>query len=232
MIERKIANSQTGKLPDEGSTMNLTRWMFAVVLAGAVVVTASAAYAAESPANAGAAHAEGEHEPDRNPMAADPDLAVFSFVIFLLLVAILGKFAWPSIMAALDERERKIADNIAAAEAQHESAKRLYAEHEAKLAAAAGEVREMLEEARRDAETTRKRIEADGHKAAKDELDRAVREIGRARDAAVQDLAVTSANVAIDLARNVVKSEISAERQQQIVREALSKLSAAAPSQN
>ena len=48
-----------------------------------------------------------------------------------------------------------------------------------------------------------------------------MREIDRARDAAIQDLAVTSANVAIDLARGVVRSEISADRQNQIVREAL-----------
>ena len=113
----------------------------------------------------------------------------------------LSIFAWPQIAAALDERERKITDNIAAAEARLEDAKRLLAEHEAKLAAAAGEVRALLEEARRDAEHTRRSIEAEGHKAAKDELDRAVREIDRARDAAIQDLAVASANVAIDLAR-------------------------------
>jgi F-type H+-transporting ATPase subunit b len=167
-----------------------------------------------------------------NPLAVDPDLAIWTGLIFILLFAVLRTFAWPQISAALEERERKIADNIAAAEAQNEAAKRLFAEHEAKLAAAAGEVREMLDEARRDADSLRKRIEAEGHQSAKDELDRAVREIGRARDAAVQDLAVTSANVAIDLARNVVKTEISADRQQQIVREALSKLSAAAPSQN
>ena len=42
----------------------------------------------------------------------DPDLAVFSAIVFLLLLAVLGKFAWPTITAALDERERKIADNI------------------------------------------------------------------------------------------------------------------------
>jgi F-type H+-transporting ATPase subunit b len=167
-----------------------------------------------------------------NPLAIDPDLAIWTGVVFLLLFAVLRVFAWPQITAALTEREKKIADNIAAAEAVNAEARRLLAEHEAKLAAAAGEVREMLEEARRDAENTRKRIEAEGHQAAKDEIDRAVREIGRARDAAVQELAVASANVAIDLARNVVKSEISADRQQQIVREALSKLSAAAPSQN
>jgi F-type H+-transporting ATPase subunit b len=177
-----------------------------------------------------AAHEEAAGKP--NPLAVDPDLAIWTAVIFVLLFLVLRTFAWPQITAALEERERKIADNIASAEARHEDAKRLLAEHEAKLAAAAGEVRAMLEEARRDADHTRRQIEADGHKAAKDELDRAVREIGRARDAAIQNLAVASANVAIDLARGVVRDEISADRQKQIVREALSKLGAATPSTN
>jgi F-type H+-transporting ATPase subunit b len=176
--------------------------------------------------------AEAEHESGPNPLAFDPDLAIFTAVVFLLLVGILGKFAWPQITAALDERERKIEANIAAAQSQNDEAKRLLSEHEAKLAAAAGEVREMLDEARRDADSTRKRIEADGQKAAKEELDRAVREIGRARDAAVQELAIASANVAVDLARGVVQSDISPDRQKQLVRDALSKLSATAPSKN
>ena len=68
---------------------------------------------------------------------------------------------------------------IAAADAKLEDAKRAVAEHEAKLAAAAGEVRALLDEARRDAEVTKKSIEAEGQKAAKEELDRAVREIDR-----------------------------------------------------
>jgi len=181
------------------------------------------------PAHAAAA---GESSGDPNPLAVDPDLAIWTAVIFVLLFLVLRTFAWPQITAALEERERKIADNIASAEALHADAKRLLAEHEAKLAAAAGEVRAMLEDARRDADHTRRQIEADGHKAAKEELDRAVREIGRARDAAIQNLAVASANVAIDLARGVVREEISADRQKQIVREALSKLGAATPSTN
>ena len=166
------------------------------------------------------------------PLGIDLDLAVWTLVVFVLLFLVLGKFAWPQIVEALEERERKIADNIAAAEARHEDAKRLLAEHEAKLAAAAGEVRELLEEARRDAEHTRKLIAEKGHQDARDELARALREIDRAKDAAVQELAVASANVAIDLARKVVREQLTPEQQNQIVREALGKLAATAPSSN
>ncbi len=153
-------------------------------------------------------------------------------MVFVLLFLILKTFAWPQIVAALEERERKIADNIAAAEARHEDAKRLLAEHEAKLAAAAGEVRELLEEARRDAEHTRKSIADKGHQDAQNELARALREIDRAKDAAVQELAVASANVAIDLARKVVREKLTPAEQNQIVRDALGKLAAASPSKN
>jgi F0F1-type ATP synthase membrane subunit b/b' len=116
-----------------------------------------------------------------NPLVFDPDLAVYSAIVFLLLLWVLGKYAWPPISAALDARERKIADNIESAAAKHEEAKRLLEEHETRLAAAAGEVRDLL---------------------------------------------------AIDLARKVVRQEITADRQSQLVRDALGKLAAAKPSEN
>jgi F-type H+-transporting ATPase subunit b len=172
-----------------------------------------------------------EHAGSPNPLAVDPDLAIWTAVIFLLLLFVLGKFAWPQITAALEERERKIADNIAAAEARHNDAKRLLAEHEAKLAATAGEIRALLDEARRDADHTKKAIEEEGRKAAKEELDRAVREIHRARDAAVQELAVSSANVAIDLAQKIIREKLTPETNNQIVRDAIAKL-APQPSNN
>ena len=186
--------------------------------------------AAAEPANA---HASGGDEAaGPNPMAFDPDLAVFSGVVFLLLVAILGKYAWPAIVMALDERERMIADNIAAAAAKHEDAKRLLGDYEAKLALAAGEVRELLEEARRDAEATKTRIAAEARQAADEEKGRVLRDIERAKDSALHELAQVSADVAIDLTRRVVGESLSTDRQNQIVREALSMMSAAEPSKN
>ncbi len=204
-----------------------------VVALGIVAARVPAVVAAEAEAPK-AAHetASEEKSGDPNPLAIDPDLAIWTGVVFVVLFLVLRIFAWPQISEALEERERKITANIAAAQAQNDEAKRLLAEHEAKLAATAGEVRDMLDEARRDAESIRKRIEGEGQKAAKEELDRAVREIGRARDAAVQELAIASANVAVDLARGVVQSDISPDRQKQLVRDALSKLSATAPSKN
>ena len=160
------------------------------------------------------------------------DLAIYTVVVFLLLLAILDKFAWPVITSALEEREKRIEDNIASAEAQHEEAKLLLAQHEAKLATAADEVRALLEEARRDAEHTKGQILADAKKSADAERDRAVRDVERAADNAMKSLAKTSANLAVDLASKVVRQNVTADQQAQLVRDALGRLAITEPSEN
>jgi F-type H+-transporting ATPase subunit b len=89
-----------------------------------------------------------------------------------------------------------------------------------------------MEEARRDAEHTRRSIAAKGDQDAKAAIERALREIDRAKDGAIHELAITSANVAIELARKVVREKLSQEEQNKLVREALGKLTAATPSEN
>jgi F-type H+-transporting ATPase subunit b len=177
-------------------------------------------------------HAAEQSADELNPLAFDPDLAIFTFFVFLFLVLILGKFAWPTITAALDAREKSIADNIAAAEGKHEEAKRLLAAHEARLAATADEVRELLEEARRDAEHTKTQIVAEARKAADEERKRAVREVDQAKDAALKELSERSANYAIELAGKIVREKLSANEQTTIIRDALGKLAASSPSKN
>lgn len=204
-----------------------------------VVLAASSIAVAQPEADRQSHSAADDHEADHpaaasepNPLAVHLDLAVWTGVVFVLLFLVLSKFAWPQISAALEQREKKIADHIAAAEEKHEEAKRLLREYEAKIALAAGEVRELLDEARRDAEATKSRIAAEARQVAEDEKGRALREIERAKDGAVQELAQTSAGVAIELARKVVREDLTPDRQGQIVREALSMMSAAGASRN
>src|SRR5687768_5304918 len=95
------------------------------VLTGVVLVPQSVS--AES-----AAPGADETAASPNPLVIDPDLAIWTAVVFLVLLAVLGKFAWPPVAKALEERERRIADHIAAAETRHEEARAVLARHEAK----------------------------------------------------------------------------------------------------
>ncbi len=181
-------------------------------------------------AHGGGAHGGGESDP--NPLATDPDLALWTLGVFLLMLFVLKAVAWTPIMEGLKAREEGITGNLAAADAKHEEAKALLAEHQAKLAGAADEVRELLEEARRDAEQTKADIMAEAKSAADSERERAVRDIEQARDTAVRQLAESSAGIAIDLAAKVVKQEIGPGRQGEIVQEALGRVAGSDPSVN
>lgn len=174
----------------------------------------------------GDAHAAGEHGGDAhggspNPLEIGPDLAVFTLIVFLVLLAILGKFAWGPIATALDHREHRIADNIAQAERLQAEAKAQLASYEQKLALAAEEVRQLLEEARRDAEHTKEELHAQGKAEAKAELDRAMREVRNAKDAALKEIGETSANFAVEMAAKIVQKQLTPEDHARLVRDAV-----------
>ena len=147
----------------------MSKW--ASKFSGALAVLAIALiFSVPSYAASGEGHAEDLGHGNASAQLNDAsefktDLAIYTIVVFLLLLAILSKFAWPVVIEALEEREKKIEGNISAAAAKHDEAKQLLAEHEAKLARAADEVRELLEEARRDAEHTKGQIIAEAKQA-------------------------------------------------------------------
>ena len=233
----------------------ISRW-FMVVASGLLLACwcpllaaedASHAEAAEQGSAAGHgedAHAKGGHgdhadlgHANAGDALADlteikSDLAIYTFVVFVLLLAVLWKFAWGPIAAGLDRREKAIADNIAAAEEAAEEARRLTSQYEGKLAAAADEVRQLLDEARRDAEHTKQSILEEARDAAGKERDRTLREIESAKQGALKELADKSADLAVELAGKIVKAKLSSEEHSQLVRDAVSQLATASPSKN
>src|SRR5687767_12563366 len=47
-----------------------------------------------------------------NPIAIKTDMAIFTFFVFLLILAVLSKFAWKPIARGLELREKGIAEKI------------------------------------------------------------------------------------------------------------------------
>ena len=219
--------------------MNKLCTLFVVLLASSFVFAQGSLLAAGDAGDHGSHGEHHAHDPGHGNAGAAledasefrTDLAIYTFAVFLCLFFLLSTMAWPKISAALEEREKRIENNIADAEAMHEEAKQMLAQHEAKLATAADEVRELMEEARRDAETTKAQIIADAKEAADQERDRAIRDVELATDVAMRGLAEKSANLAVDLAGKVISQNITSDQQAQLVREALSNLPSS-PSNN
>ncbi len=216
--------------------------LIAVLLAwGTCPRVAAAAGEAAQPANADA-HAAGGHGEHiglgnaglglEKPEEIRSDLAFFTLVVFLCLLLILWKFAWGPIIAALERREQAVADHIAQAQRNHEESKALLAQYEQKLAAAAGEVRALMDEARRTAEHARQAILAEAKTAADAERVRALHEIEVATDQALKSLAERSAQLAVDLAGKILQTRLNKDDHARLIQEAVAKFPASTSSVN
>lgn len=177
----------------------------------------------DTAAGHGDGHGDGHHETNLSPLTIEPDLAIYTFVVFLVLFVVLAKFAWGPIAEGLDKREKGIADNIAAAQRSNEEAKALLAQYETKLAAAQEEVRGILDEARRDAEFTQQQILAKAQAEAEATRERAVREIDAASAVAMKELAEHGSQLAVQLAGKIVGSELNSAGHARLIQDALTK---------
>ncbi len=201
-------------------TVRITVCLFFLIALANVTPTLAADGSAVS-------HANGPGMKDM-PASSSPadwrsDLAIYSFVVFIILMAILTKFAWKPIAEALDKREQTVASNIAKAQGAAEEAKIMLAQYQQQLAGAADQVRAMLDEARRDAESTKTAIIDEAKKSAEAEHDRALRDIKTATDSALQQLAEKSADLAVDLAGKVLQAKLTKADHQQLVADGVKK---------
>lgn len=153
------------------------------------------------------------------------DIAIYTFVVFILMIVLLRIIAWKPIIAGLDAREQKIIGAIEDARRSADEAQQRLEEYEARLAAAAQEANEIVAEGRRDAEVTKDRIVAEAADAAKAEQARAINEIELAKNAALQAVAEQSADMAVALAGKIVGRQLNPEDHSKLVRESLDSLS-------
>ncbi len=95
------------------------------------------------------------------------------------MLFILGKFAWGPILSTLQRREQFIRESLEQAKRDRAEAEGRLREYEAKIVKAHEEAGAIVEEARRDAEDTRRRLNEQARTEAEAMVERAKREIGR-----------------------------------------------------
>ena len=178
-----------------------------------------------TPALAPAADAAGS-----NPLSPDFINTIMTVVVFLALLGVLYAFAWGPIQKGLQAREDAQHHALDEARKAREEAAGMRVQVQAQLDKAAEQVREMLAEARRDADALRATEKAAGVKDAADERDRAKREIEAARDAALEDIYKQAVDLATTLSAKTLGRQITADDHRKLVDESLVELKQSAKS--
>ncbi len=167
-----------------------------------------------------------------NPFAGDLGNAVWTLVIFLIVVVLLGKFLWGPILNGLQSRETFITNALRDADEASKKAQAQLAEYNEKLDQARAEATAIVEEGRRDAEVTKRTIQDEARSEADKMIERAKREIGIARDSAVRELCDLGAKMATDAATKIVGRELSAGDHERLIRESIDEITARSASRN
>jgi F-type H+-transporting ATPase subunit b len=136
-----------------------------------------------------------------------------TIVIFVVLVAVLGKYAWGPILKGLKDREDKIRKDLSDAEAARAKAQASLDEYNRQLATAEQKVRDMLSQATRDAENLATQIRARAQQEAEETKERAIKDIDAARDQALSDIY-----------QQTIRRNLNADDQRDLVNQSLQEL--------
>lgn len=150
-------------------------------------------------------------------------LIFWTSITFVLLLILLGKFAWKPILAAIKTREKSIETALKSAESALNDMRELKSANEIILTQARTERDTMLKEARE----TKESIIAEAKAKANAEADRILKtareQITNEKNAAVAELKNQVAVLSIEIAEKILRTELSNDEKQKALVSSLMK---------
>jgi F-type H+-transporting ATPase subunit b len=150
----------------------------------------------------------------------------FQVINFLLLLYILNRLLFKPLLARMDERGAKISKGLEDAEVAARDRELARAEREAAVAEARKEAAAVIANANKIATDTRDDILATARADAEKVTERAREEITAEKEKAMAELRAQVADLALEAASKLIRSDMNATTQRRLVEEFLAETSA------
>ena len=149
----------------------------------------------------------------------DPSVGLmfWTLLIFVVLLFLLSKFAFPSILGAVEAREQALQDAIEGARADREAAAALLAKQQQELEATRAEAQKMIAEGRASGERLRAEMLEQARLQQQEMLERARRDIGAERDMAIAELRREAVDLALAGASKVIQRNLDDAGNRQLI---------------
>ena len=180
--------------------------------------------AVAQPDEAHEVESEGGVESEVDILEPQPALAIYTVIVFLLLLAILWRYAWGPLSKALHDREHSLETTFNDAEKARAEAAALLEQHRKQMDAAQEQVRQIMDDANRRAQTVYDERLQKAQVDAEATADRAAREIATAKEQALLEIWGKTANLAVDIAQQVLTKDISEDDHRRLVQLATEEL--------
>jgi len=154
----------------------------------------------------------------------DPGLFIWTIVTFLVLLALLAKFAWRPLLEALERRQERIRNALEDADRARRELERLQQESLKIMQQARIEAESIVTQTRADAERLREELK---HKA-KDEADNILRnaqqQIQLQTRQAIQEIRHEVADIAVLLASKLLERNLAKEDNARLIDDTLKQI--------
>jgi F-type H+-transporting ATPase subunit b len=141
-------------------------------------------------------------------------LIVWTTVTFIILLFILGKFAWKPILKAVKDREQSIEESLEQAAKARQDMEKLQSDNEKIAREARADRDAMLKEARELKATIISEAKTEADKKANDILEQAKEQINNQKMAAITELKNQVAEMSIEIAETVLRKELESKDKQ------------------
>ncbi|TDJ54999.1 MAG: ATP synthase F0 subunit B [Ignavibacteria bacterium] len=154
----------------------------------------------------------------------NPGLIIWTILTFLILLIILKKVAWRPILTALDNREKGIEDSLNRAEQAKKDAQKILEENQATLSKAEEESKKIIDQSRVYADNLKEQMLKESKDQQQKIIEDASAEIERKKNAAFEELKNQIAEISVNAAEKIMKENIDAAKNTQIVNKYLSEI--------
>lgn len=162
-------------------------------------------------------------------MDINTGLMIWTVIIFVLVLAILYKAAFPHILGAVEAREARIRQLIEEAAADRETARVALDEQNRQLQETRTQVQEMVAEGKAAGERVREEILAEGRRQAEEITARARRDARQEMESALEEVRVEAVEIAMAAASKLVQRNLDGEDNRRLVQQFLSEVEQAKP---
>ncbi|MGM0875086.1 MAG: F0F1 ATP synthase subunit B [Bacillota bacterium] len=142
---------------------------------------------------------------------------VFQLVMFLILLALLGKYAFGPVMNMMKQREEHIANEINSSEERNKEAQKLVEEQRELLKQTRLEAQGLVENAKKLGEQQKEDIIQAARSEAGRLKDAAIKEIEQEKEQAVAALREQVASLSVLIASKVIEKELNEQEQEKLI---------------
>lgn len=167
---------------------------------------------------------------DNTLVQPDPGLYIWTIVTFLVLLALLAKFAWRPLLRALEQRQESIARSLEDAARARQELERLHVESARILAEARTQAEAILSRTREDASRFREELKGKAQAEAAAIVRNAEKQIELEAARALQQIRHEAVDLSVAIASKLLQRHVSRADNERLIEETFRQLETSRPS--